>query len=193
MTANPRNSENGIKAIIKESQVFLTVAYVVSIGIGMLFTYEKYSEFGINIFEYADVFDFLIAPFSDFKILVFTIISLIFTFLVLRMDLAYQKYFPKSYSKMTFGLDRKKWYNMIRYPSFALLFLFYLHISARSYGEMVKDEILSQTPVQVVFSDDQFQKGKVVGKTKEVLFLTDGNSVKAIPITSFVKTIEIRR
>ena len=35
------------------------------IAIGMLFTFQRYDEFGINIFEYTDVLDFLIAPFGD--------------------------------------------------------------------------------------------------------------------------------
>jgi len=54
--------------IIKELQTVITISYLFTVGIGMLFKYHKYDEFGINIFEYADVFDFLIAPFSDFFI-----------------------------------------------------------------------------------------------------------------------------
>lgn len=52
------------KTVITEIQTILTISYIFAVGIGMLFTFQKYSEFGINIFDYADVFDFLIAPFQ---------------------------------------------------------------------------------------------------------------------------------
>lgn len=59
--------------IFKELQSVLTIIYLFAVGIGMLFEAEKFSEFGINIFEYADVFDFLTAPFSDAKILLYAL------------------------------------------------------------------------------------------------------------------------
>jgi len=52
---------------------------------------------------------------------------------------------------------------------------------------------LEQHPIEVIFSDSQRQTGKVIGKTKEVLFLAEGNSVNAIPIAAFVKMIEVKR
>ena len=68
--------------IFKEIQTVITIFYILIVGIGMLFTYHKYSEFGINIFDYADVFDFLVAPFSDFKILLFSTITITLVFLL---------------------------------------------------------------------------------------------------------------
>lgn len=51
-----------IDKVLGSFQVFLTLSYLFAIGIGMLFNYYKYNYFGINIFDYASVFDFLIAP-----------------------------------------------------------------------------------------------------------------------------------
>lgn len=65
--------KDAYEALIKELQTILTIAYIFSVAIGMLFTYHKYNEFNINIFDYADILDFLIAPFSDFTIFWFII------------------------------------------------------------------------------------------------------------------------
>lgn len=40
--------------------------------------------------------------------------------------------------------------------------------------------------------DDEIKTGKLIGKTKEIIFLLDGESVYAIPITSLVKEIKIK-
>ena len=70
--------------IIKEIQTVITASYIIAVGIGMLFNYQKYSEFEINIFNYSDVFDFLIAPFSDFYILLFASASILFVSILFR-------------------------------------------------------------------------------------------------------------
>ena len=61
--------KDAYELIIKEIQTIMTIFYLLMIGIGMIYNYKKYALFGINIFEYADVFDFLIAPFKDFRII----------------------------------------------------------------------------------------------------------------------------
>jgi len=179
------------ETVIKEIQTILTIFYILAVGIGMLFTFKKYSEFGINIFDYADVFDFMVAPFSDFKILLFTIISLAISYFLLRLDLFLKRKFPKSYSKMSFGWDKKKWYNFFRYFSFVILFISYLFISANYYGAISKEQILNQASIKIRFSDNEIKKGKMIGKTKDVIFLLSGKNVEAIPLTSLVKEIEI--
>src|SRR5210317_2122965 len=118
------------KVVIKEIQTVITILYILAVGIGMLFTFQKFSEFGINIFDYADVFDFLIAPFSDLKILLITIVSMTLSYLFFRFDLLWKRKFPKSYTKMNFGLDKKTWYNSFRYFAFALILIFYLYLAA---------------------------------------------------------------
>lgn len=124
MISTEQRIKNTFKILLKDSQTILGISYVIAIAIGMLFAYQKYSKFNINIFDYASIFDFLIAPFSDFTILLFTVISLVGTYLLFVFDSFYQNKFPKSYSKANFGLDQKKWYRSVRYFSSALLFFF---------------------------------------------------------------------
>lgn len=178
------------EVVIKEIQTVITISYIIAVGIGMLFNYQKYDEFGINIFDYADVFDFLIAPFSDLKIMIYTIISVALIYVLIRLDLLLERKFPKLYSKLNFG-SKKARSNSYRYFGFAFPLIYYLYISADIYGNISKDQILDQPSIKIRFSDNEIKKGKMIGKTKEVIFLLNGEKVEAIPIVSLVKEIEI--
>lgn len=48
----------------------------------MLFSYQEYKHISINIFDYADMFDFLIAPFADSKIILFSSFTFALCYLV---------------------------------------------------------------------------------------------------------------
>jgi hypothetical protein len=170
--------------IIKEIQTIITLLYLLAVGIGMLFNHQKYSEFDINIFEYSDVFDFLIAPFADFNIFLFALASSTVMFLLLRIDIFWKKKFPKSYSAAIFSLDRN--------ITFAIGFILYLYISADFYGRFTKNEIENKEPITIRFEDNEVKSGKLIGKTKDILFLLKNDGVEAIPITSVVKEIKIK-
>src|SRR5690606_20848905 len=141
--------------ILKEIQTVVTISYILIVAIGMLFTFQKYSKFGINIFDYADIFDFLIAPFSDFKILLFSTITIILVFFFFKLDALYQRKYPKNYSKMNFGWDKKKWFNFYRSSLLVFLFIFYLFLSADVYGKFTKKQIESDSPINLRYSDNE--------------------------------------
>ncbi|RXG20687.1 hypothetical protein [Leeuwenhoekiella aequorea] len=178
--------------VFKEIQTVITIFYILIVGIGMLFTYQKYSEFGINIFDYADVFDFLVAPFSDFKIILFSTITLLLVFLFFKLDSLYKRKFPKNYSSMNFGWDKKSWFNTYRYSLFFLLFILYINLSADFYGIFTSKETKEKSPINLKYSDNETINGILIGKTKDVIFLLQGKKVKAIPINSIIKEFEIK-
>jgi hypothetical protein len=179
------------EAIIKEIQTIITITYIAAIGIGMLFNYQKYSEFGINIFDYADVFDFLIAPFSDFYVFWFTIVSILLSIIIIRIDLEISRKYPKFYSKISFGWDRKSWFGIYRYSSFGIIVIMYLYLSADIYGSFIKKQIHNQSPIEIRYTDNEIITGILIGKTGEILFLLEHGKVKAIPIMALVKEIEL--
>ena len=183
--------KDAYELMIKEIQTIISISYIVAVGIGMLFNYQKYILFGINIFDYADVFDFLISPFSDVKIISFTIVSIILASVIVYADILWKKKFPNTYSRFNFGVDKKTWFTTIRYISTAALIVLYLVIASEFYGKVTQEEILNQSAVRIRFSDDEIKKGKMIGKTNDVIFLLNGDKVVAIPITSLVKEIEI--
>ncbi len=183
--------KDAYELIIKEIQTIISISYITAVAIGMLFNYQKFILFGINIFDYADVFDFLISPFSDFKILSFTLVSIVLASIILYLDVLWKRKYPESYSRLNLGVDQKPWFTPMRYISGAMLMILYLIISSGIYGKMSKKEILSQAPIEIRFSDDEIMSGKMIGKTNNVIFLLSDEDVRAIPITSLVKEIEI--
>jgi hypothetical protein len=178
--------------ILKEIQTVVTLSYIIVVGIGMLFNFQKYSEFGINIFDYANIFDFLIAPFSDFKILLFSTITIILVLLFFKLDSFSKRKFPKFYSKMNFGMDKKSWYSLYRFSSFAIILIYYLYLSANYYGKVSARQTKEQSPITLTYSDDETIKGVLIGKTNDIVFLLQNEKVIAIPITSSVKEFEIK-
>ena len=184
--------KDAYEAIIKEIQTVITICYLLTVGIGMLFNYQLYSQFGINVFDYSDVFDFLIAPFADFKILLFSLASIGISSILLQMDIVWKRKFPISYSKSSFGWDKKPWFNTYRYFAFAFLFISYLYFSADKYGEYASEQIKEQAPIEVRFSDNEIKSGILIGNTANIMFLLNDEKVTAIPITSLVKEFEIK-
>lgn len=179
--------------LIKELQTVTTIFYILTVGIGMLFNYKKFAEFGINIFEYADVFDFLIAPFSDYKIIVFALLSLVIPYLLYVFDQHYKKNHAEAYAKMNLGWDQKIWYQVLMKIAYIFLIIIYVYISANIYGKVSKYQIIRQSSIEIRFSDNEIKKGIIIGKTKDVVFLLIGDKVEAVPITSLVKEIQIMK
>jgi len=52
-------------------------------------------------------------------------------------------------------------------------------------------EVLDSNPIKLKFADNEIKKGLLIGKTKDIIFLLDGNRVTAVPITSFLKEFEL--
>ena len=130
--------KDAYELIIKEIQTVISISYVAAVGIGMLFNYEKFIRFGINIFDYADVFDFLISPFSDFKILSFTLLSILLASIIVYLDILWKRKFPENYSRFNFNWDAKPWFQIMRVLMSGLLFFLYLMIAADIYGDLTK-------------------------------------------------------
>lgn len=178
--------------VLKDLQSFITISYLIIVGVGMLFNFKKYAMFGINIFDYSDVFDFLIAPFSDIKIVLFSTLTIIFVFLLFKLDAVWRRKFPKFYSKIILGWDKKGWFSMYRYVSFAVLFVLYLYISATYYGKITAKQIKNQSSITLKYADNQTINGIWIGKTNDMVFLLQNKKVLAIPIQSFVKEYEVK-
>jgi hypothetical protein len=184
--------KNIFGTIRKELQTIITISYIISIGIGMLFNAKKYSEFGINIFDYADVFFYLIAPFADIKILFFTLISLIIPYLIYFSNDVVKRKYPQFYSKANLGLEKRGWYVVLNNLAFGGMIIFYLFTAANLYGKISKKNIITQVNTTIKYLDNETEIGKLIGKTNDVIFLYQEENVIAIPIGSLVKQIEVK-
>ena len=68
----------------------------------------------------------------------------------------------------------------------------YLYQSADFYGRYTKDKIIIQNDISIKLADNEIKSGKLIGKTKDVIFLLNDEKVYAIPISSLVKEIRIK-
>ncbi|WP_158963280.1 hypothetical protein [Myroides fluvii] len=181
-----------LKRLFKDVQTLLAIAYLVAVGIGMLFNYKKFILFDINIFDYAGLFDFLIAPFGDFMILLFTIGTIVLTVIIYQVDLFWQKTHPSSYAKWMFSLDPTKWYSKQKFGMGVLLFVLYLFLGADVYAKRYKKAIIKQDLIGVTYADNSRLEGILIGKTADYIFLLEGEEVKVIPMNALIKEIKLK-
>ncbi|ALU26961.1 hypothetical protein [Myroides odoratimimus] len=188
--------ENIVKTLVnklmKSAQLILTFAYLLAIGIGMLFNNQKYNAFGINIFDYSSIFDFLIAPFADFRIVAFAIVTMVITYLLFKGDAYWKEKFPANYSKSIFNLEQYSWYRKIKGGVFIFIFIWYLILMAQYYGKRTYVETLQQETTKIEYIGGDVIEGILIGKTSDMLFLYVNQEVKAIPISANLKTIQIK-
>lgn len=178
--------------VVREIQAVITLAYILAVGIGMIFNARKYGEFSINIFDYGDVFDFLIAPFADIYILIYASASTLFIGVLFYLDALWMKKWPISYSIANFGRDKKNWFRAYRTILIITCLVLYLLLSADCYGQYTKQKILEQNDIAITMADNEVKIGKLIGNTKDMLFLYSCGEVHAIPMTTMVKDIRIR-
>ena len=183
--------KSDISETIKKGQSFLGVLYLLMIAVGMLFSYKKYAEFGINIFEYADVFDFFIAPFTDIYIMVFAVITMFVIILLIWFDTWLERKSLRVYTWLHMGINKKKWFKQYLKMTFAAIFIIYMFLASMLYAKFSTKEINLAYPIRLNYVGEQAKIGKQIGKTKEVIFLLAGNDVYVVPITSLVKEIKI--
>ena len=181
------------EAILKDLQTLISVCYILMVGIGMLFEYQKYSLFGVNIFDYAHVFDFLLAPFNSPLIFIFIVLSLLVSYIAFKSDLYMKRKWPKIYKFTSFGFSDKSWYSVFRIVASMVVFILYIFISSTILAENFKNDFLISTKtIRITFANDDYLDGKQIGATNEVLsFYDNKNSVQIIPITSLVKAIDL--
>lgn len=178
-----------------DSQAYITLGYLTIVVIGMMFDYEYYSHFDINIFEYSDILDFLLAPVKNLELILFAVASLILVVIFFRLDKLWQDQWPKTYKRFNMGMSIEA---LKRYRPYIIVFssFAYLSLAATIYGErMYKRFEMSPKKIEVIFESDQrVLSGKLIGKNKDyILMQSDDKAVKAIPISSDVQEIIIHR
>lgn len=149
-------SSNRKGSFFKETQTVISLFYLFMVGIGMLFEFHKFRVFNINIFHYADIFDFLIAPFRDYRIFLFVFFTVLMLFILFRMDSLLIRKLPKTYSFLNFGLAGKSWFKTYRIGSFVFLFIFYIILSSLILAKINKVRTMQDSQhVTVTFSDNE--------------------------------------
>ncbi len=98
-TSDPAESSSrfaGLLSLLREhSGLALTIAYILLSTVGVCFKFALFSQFGINLFDFSDVNDFLIAGLRHPETFLFTILSLVLLRFAIALDVATQRRFPR--------------------------------------------------------------------------------------------------
>ena len=115
--------------ILREFQNLVSFGYLLLVILGMLFESIYYYYFGINIFEYSTVLDFLLAPFRRPVTVFFLLIALGSASLGYFLDAWMEKRLPRLHNFLNLGLAKKSLFKRIRLIGmvvvFGLLTIFY--------------------------------------------------------------------
>ena len=188
------------KFILREPSLALTLSYLVLIIIGMVFSYAYYLSWGIDVFQYATISDFILAPFKDTIVLLFAIISILLSWLVFEFSKKMDRKFPKLTKIMWFGVEPgTSAYRNIYLSSLVFGFLSYMSLCSEifaswKYGRMLKSK--ENYAVEVLFHS-QPENGWLrfirVGQLENfsILAYPENNNVLVIPLEGNVAAIRI--
>ena len=182
----------------KDFNSSLSVGYLSLVFVGMLFQGALYALFGINIVQYSDISDFLLAPFRNPTIILFTIFTIIFIYFFTIFDNWIDKSYPRFYVLLLMGVDRTKYKNWYIDKGVLLVFLVYVCLAATFYGSLgyktIKNTTNSRT--QLTFKDNKFVPSDTliyIGKTNAYVFLYNRTKKQTdvVPIADVLK-MEVR-
>ena len=173
-------------------QTYFSLGYLLIVIVGMLFDYSYYDKFSINIFEYADILDFLLAPAKNPMLVVFAIGSVVVVLIFFRLDKIWMEKWPKAYSRFNFGMS-VNWSKRYRPFMIGFSLLAYLYLASSFYGDRAY-KIFEKKPksIELIFDSGKTINGNLIGKNSDYIFLmTADSTVKALPVASEVQEIII--
>ena len=189
-----------LRFILREPSLTLTLSYLVLIIIGMVFSYHYYLNWGIDVFQYATISDFILAPFKDAIVLLFAFISILLSWLVFELSKKMEQKFPKLSGILWLGIKPgTSAYRNLYLSSLVYGFFFYLWISSElfagwKFGRMLKSK--ENYVVEILFHS-QPENGWVrfirVGQLENfsILAYPENNNVLVVPLEGNVAAIRI--
>ena len=183
------------ETVIKEFQGIMSFGYIILIILGMLFESIYYGQFGINIFQYSGILDFLLVPFRRPTVLIILIgLSLFWYFYFITLFNFLKKKTPK-FHKIFYGQSNANEKN-IKSQTKSLIIIFIITTIAWAYITSKKEkQNLSKAKIDISIeyesiSNNNFIKGKMIGKNDLNIFILDiNNQVQIIPLNSNIVRI----
>ena len=174
-------------------QSYITLGYLCIVIVGMMFDFNYYNKFSINIFEYSDILDFLLAPVKNSLLIIFAAATVVVVLIFFKLDKIWMEKRPKSYKRFNFGMSTN-WNQRYRPFMVGFSLLAYMWLASSYYGDMTYDRF-SESPKRIELTFDSGGKtisGNLIGKNSDYVFLMAADStVKAIPVSSDVQEIVI--
>lgn len=183
------------KKPILDSQAYITLGYLTVVIIGMMFDFDYYKRFNINIFEYADVLDFLLAPVKNVQLMFFAFATFAVVYSFFLIDSYWQRKRPASHKRFNFGMS-PEFAKKYKPYMFAFTLILYFYMASGIYGERMYEEFQAgNETIEIIYESDQRMiSGKLIGKNTDYIFLEAADkAIKAIPVASDVQEIIISR
>jgi len=172
--------------ISDEPSLAISLGYLLLIGIGMLFSYQYYANWGIDVFQFAGFEDFLLAPFKDMLVLFFVPVSVLISYLAIRFSKKLDRKYPRLSKYWNFGItaESKNYNQFMNFHLFAGILL-YLHISSSifsAYREYRVRKHPENYRVNVQLEDGSFQPYLLLGLTENFVLVLSEKERQAIAI-----------
>jgi len=186
--------DDKFETVIKEFQGIIGFGYIILIILGMIFESIYYGQFGINVFNYSGILDFLLVPFRRPVVLV--ILIGVFLFIYLYFYALYnflQKKYPK-FHKRFYGRNSEK--NHFVKSRIIMSFIFYFIITISWAYVMSKNDKEAlykskmNTRIEYDTEGEKFVAGKMIGKNEiNIFLLNEANEVQIVPLNSNIVKI----
>ncbi|MDX1493518.1 MAG: hypothetical protein R3253_05645 [Longimicrobiales bacterium] len=176
--------------------VLLSGGYLAATGIGMLTSWTFYDQFGIDIFAYAQLSDFLLAAFRHPMATLATLVAIPLVYFVMVSDRWLDRRFD--WYKYLYGPERLRRVSRSA-PAYALYFVLYAFAFSVLYSgrmaERVREGGAPALEVQLLGGDylgrdgtEAFQAA-LLGSTGSYVFLYDGPSaeVTVVPVENVAR------
>jgi hypothetical protein len=198
--------ENPIKNLItyfqKEPGHALTFGYITLIVIGMFFDYFYYVAFKINVIQFAELDDLLLAPIQDIRVLLTVFLFCLIAYIIIEWDIWWRKKYPESYVKWSKwgGLKDPFSEKSLRraYSGFVTIFILYIILGSISYGSIKAKKVkkgqvdkihLTMKDMPTDSVSNQHKPLFFIGKTKSFVFVYDTAAKK----TTIINIGEIQK
>lgn len=186
------------ETVIKEIQGIISFGYIILIVLGMIFESIYYGQFGINIFNYSGILDFLLVPFR--RPIVLAILIGVYMFIHLyffTLNKFLNRKLPK-FHKFIYGTASKR-EGYLKSNIFKLILIYFIItiswayvISKKNKEALYKKEI--NTRIVYDTNGEKYIEGKLIGKNEINIFLLGtSNEIQILPINSeMIKIIPLK-
>ncbi|MGB3779902.1 MAG: hypothetical protein WA960_16185 [Tunicatimonas sp.] len=194
-TSENQTSVSSYAGITDWLQSVLATGYLSLIVIGMVYEALYYRAFGINIFEYAEVLDFLLVPFRRPITLWMLLVIFGLGYGGYRFDLFLERKHPRFHRYFNFGLTHFSWFKRYRMLSYTGVAIILIGFTAWFIGEDTSEDMRAEkradTAIEYVSPAEPAFRGKKIGKNGSYFFLMDNSAkIHIIPIDSHIQEIQ---
>ena len=160
----------------KDISLTLSLSYIALIAIGIIFNSAYYLCFRINIIQYSDISDFLLAPFRDPFILIFTIATTILIHYMIIFDEWLEKKYPKLHHSMNKNSDKVEFLKKDSFGRVLFMIVTYVCIVATIYAKFQTNRVKNgyNPYIHIITKDNHFEPTDTlyfIGKNNGFTFL----------------------